>query len=117
MKKVEKEEYRNFLSDSAKRLNISRRGNIEKNITDFCRDMVDQKIYEFGETPKDLMTLLKMVSKFVNLKIVEVYSDLDIKNLLKAIPPEKEPVMTQIPRGLDDKTDAIMIQRKNSLPW
>lgn len=117
MNKVEKEEYRTFLSNTAKRLNISRRGNIEGNIIGYCRDMVCRKFSDFGETPKDLMTLLNMVSKFVNLHIEEVYDDLDLKNLLKKIPPEKEPVMTQIPRELDDKTDAIMIQRKNGEAW
>lgn len=117
MNKADKEIYDKFLWNTANRLGISKKGDLEKNIIKFCENFVKERIAGFGEKPKTLDNLLGTVSSLMNVRVEEIHNENDLKQLLVKFPPQKIPVMSQVSNELDEKTDAIMVWLKDCQPW
>ena len=72
-----------------------------------CRSALPETFQNFLSTPPPSL----------GLEIVEVHGDHDLKSLLERIPPTREPALARVRMELDDKTDAVVLQRQNPEPW
>ena len=61
--------------------------------------------------------LLERVASCLDVEIVEIHSDHDMRKLLDRVPPTSEPAMVRVQAELKDGTDAITIQRRDPGPW
>ena len=113
---VDRTNYRIELNLVAKTLGLSTRGNVEASIINHCRSQLAEWIKVNG-CPNTLTKLLDLFAASLDMQFVEIYGDDDLNNLLKEIPPVKEPIMARLPFELDDSTDAVTICRSKCEPW
>lgn len=113
---VERLAYQHELTAAARRLGIPVRGNVERALIRYAVDKVREWIAAHGK-PKNLSDLLDKVATSFSVEIVEIREDADIAELLKRIPPTKEPVLARLAAELDDSTDAVILQRQAREAW
>ena len=112
MTKDERAAYQLELRGAAKRLGLSSRGDIEARIVQHLTERVRGWMGAHGQ-PDNLGDLLELVATSLDLEIVEIHSDDDLDALLERIPPTREPVFAVLATELDDRTDAIVLQRQH----
>jgi hypothetical protein len=112
----DRDAYDQQLHAAAKRLGLPLRGNIETNIIQYCHAELGKWIVAHGQ-PLTLTELLELVTASLNLDIKEIWSQSDLDQLLRTIPPAVEPGMALLATELDDKTDAIIFQRQHQRAW
>src|SRR5437762_1229373 len=116
MREAERRAYQNELRVAAKRLGLPLSGNIEESLIARATGIVDGWIDAHG-TPRDLSGLLNGIATSFCIEIAEINDDEDLRKLLARIPPSTEPVLARVVDELDDRTDAVIIQRQNRAPW
>lgn len=116
MNSLEKQSYNNELKRVAGRLGLPRTGNVEEAIIRYCQNQVAAWIKEHGQ-PKTLSELSELFAASLSMSIEEIYNEADLKELLKRIPPNLEPIMVRLQTEFDDDTDAVTVRRNNHKPW
>ena len=117
MKPDEKQEYIQEVRRTAQHLGLPSLGpSADDAIVEYCRQQVSRLVAEHG-LPSTTDQLLDMVASCLDVEVVEVRSDEDMKDLLERVPPSVEPVMARVQAELNDKTDAITLRRANPKPW
>jgi len=98
-----------------KRLGLPAHGNLETALLRHATEAIAALSTKCA--PGNLSELLEHAATTLGLEIVEVHGDHDLKSLLERIPPTREPALARVRMELDDKTDAVVLQRKNPEPW
>ncbi len=111
----ERDAYQLELRVAAKRLGLPVHGNIESALLRHATEAIAALSSKC--TPANLSELLEHAATSLGLEIVEVHGDHDLKSLLERIPPAREPALARVGMELDDKTDAVVLQRQNPEPW
>jgi len=111
----EREAYQRELRAAAKRLGLPAHGNLETALLRHASEAIAALSSKC--TPGNLSDLLEHAATCLGLEIVEVHGDHDLKSLLERIPPTREPALARVRMELDDKTDAVVLQRQNPEPW
>ena len=115
MTSEQRQAYERELRAAAKRLGLPSHGNIENALLRHATDAIDALVTRCN--PGNLSELLQHAATSLGLEIVEIHSDHDLKVLLERIPPTREPALARVRLELDDKTDAVVLQRQNPEPW
>ena len=115
MTSEEREAYQRELRAAAKRLGLPAHGNLETALLRHASEAIAALSSKC--TPGNLSDLLEHAATSLGLEIVEVHGDHDLKSLLERIPPTREPALARVRMELDDKTDAVVLQRQNPEPW
>jgi hypothetical protein len=97
-------------------LGIPARGDIERSLINHAIDTLRDWIAAHGR-PKNLSDLLEKVATSFSVEIVEIHDDGDLAELLKRIPPTREPALARVAAELDDSTDAVILQRQARQDW
>ncbi|MCL5960658.1 MAG: hypothetical protein M1358_15365, partial [Chloroflexi bacterium] len=116
MNNTERLAYERELKRVAKGLGLPLWGNLEKTIIRHCQSLVAAWIAAHGQ-PKTLTDLLNLFAASLNTGFEEIRNDADLDELLRRIPPQREPGMARIHAELDDETDAVTIQRSHHEQW
>ena len=117
MKRAERVEYIREAERAAHNLGLPSHGPLtDLAIVDYCRQQVSSLVAEHG-LPPTIDELLERVASCLDVEIVEIHSDHDMRMLLERVPPASEPVMARVQAELDDGTDAITIRRRAPGPW
>jgi hypothetical protein len=116
MKPAQRQAYEREVRSIAKRLGIPLHGDVEAALIRYAVSRIREWIAAHGQ-PSDLGELLKNIATSLQLEIVEVRSEDDIDQLLKRIPPSREPVLARVSAELDDRTDAVILQRQHRDSW
>jgi len=111
----ERDAYQRELRSAAKRLGLPVLGNIEATLLRHATEAIAALSSKCNLG--DLSELLQHAATSLDLEIVEIHEDRDLRSLLDRIPPTKEPALARVQMELDDKTDAIVLQRQNPEPW
>jgi hypothetical protein len=111
----EREAYQRELRAAAKRLGLPAHGNLETALLRHATEAIAALSSKC--TPGNLSELLEHAATSLGLEIVDVHDDHDLKSLLERIPPTREPALARVRMELDDKTDAVVLQRQNPEPW
>jgi hypothetical protein len=111
----ERDAYQRELRVAAKRLGLPAHGNIEIALVRHATEAVDALLSKCS--PANLSELLEHAATSLGLEIVEVHGDHDLQSLLERIPPTREPALARVRMELDDRTDAVVLQRQNPEPW
>jgi hypothetical protein len=111
----QREAYQRELRVAAKRLGLPVHGNIESALLGHATDAIAALLSKCS--PGNLSELLHHAATSLGLEIVEIHGDHDLKSLLERIPPTREPALARVRIELDDKTDAVVLQRQNPEPW
>lgn len=115
MTSEQREAYQRELRAAAKRLGLPSHGNIESALLRHATDAIAALLTKCS--PGNLSELLQHAATSLGLEIVEIHGDHDLKVLLERIPPTREPALARVQMELDDKTDAVVLQRQNPEPW
>ena len=110
-----REAYQRELRAAAKRLGLPAHGNLETALLRHATEAIAALSSKCA--PGNLSELLDHSATCLGLEIVEVHGDHDLKSLLERIPPTREPALARVRMELDDKTDAVVLQRQNPEPW
>jgi hypothetical protein len=116
LRPVERGAYEAELRRVAKTLGLPLRGDLEGAIIEHCKARFGQWVAMYGQ-PTTLADLLALAAACLNVEVVEIHNDADLQELLRQIPPEREPVMARLQAELDDNTDGVMIRRQHHEPW
>lgn len=116
MTAAERQAYQSELRAAAKRLGIPLHGDVEAALVRYALAEIDKWIAAHGQ-PSHLSELLDGIATSLMLEIVEIHSDDDLRLLLERIPPSTEPVLARLPDELDDRTDAVILQRQRREQW
>lgn len=116
MTAAERQAYQRELRAAAKRLGIALHGDLEAALVRYALTEIDKWIAAHGQ-PTDLSHLLDGIATSLMLEIVEIHSDDDLRLLLERIPPSREPVLARLSDELDDRTDAVILQRQRREQW
>jgi len=117
MTKSERDAYQQVLRRAAKRLDLPLTGNTERTLVEYVIEKV-RRLMQLAGRPKNLSDLLERVTQALKVEIVEINSDADLRKLFERIRPEDEPAVALLPHELDDKTDAVILQRqKRRFDW
>ena len=116
MTEAQKQAYQQELRIAAKRLGIPVRGNIEAALVKYVVGKVEKWVSAHGQPP-NLTDLLAGVAGSLRLQVVEIRNDDDLRQLLDDIPPKKEPAIARVRDELDDRTDAVVLQRQRRDDW
>lgn len=116
MREAQRQAYQHELRSAAKRLGLIAHGDIEQALVRRAVEKINEWMAAHGH-PKNLSELLEGIAISFRLEVVEVHCDEDIEELLERIPPEREPVLARVADELDDRTDAVILQRQNRQPW
>lgn len=111
----ERDAYQRELRVAAKRLGLPVHGNIESALLRHATDAIAALLSKCS--PGNLSELLHHAATSLGLEIVEIHGDHDLKSLLERIPPAREPALARVRMELDDRTDAVVLQRQNPEPW
>jgi hypothetical protein len=111
----ERDAYQRELRAAAKRLGLPAHGNLETILLRHATEAIAALLSKC--TPGNLSELLQHAATSLGLEIVEIHGDQDLKSLLERIPPTSEPALARVRSELDDKTDAVVLQRQNPEPW
>jgi hypothetical protein len=111
----ERDAYQRELRVAAKRLGLPVHGNIESALLRHATDAIASLLSKCS--PGNLSELLHHAATSLGLEIVEIHGDHDLKLLLERIPPAREPALARVRMELDDRTDAVVLQRQNPEPW
>lgn len=115
MTSEQREAYQRELRAAVKRLGLPAHGNLETALLRHATEAIAALSTKCA--PGNLSELLEHAATTLGLEIVEVHGDHDLKSLLERIPPTREPALARVRMELDDKTDAVVLQRKNPEPW
>ena len=115
MTSEQREAYQSELRAAAKRLGLPTHGNIENALLRHATDAIAALLSKCS--PSDLSELLQHAATSLGLEIVEVHGEDDLQSLLERIPPAREPALARVRMELDEKTDAVVLQRQNPEPW
>lgn len=115
MTSEQREAYQRELRAAAKRLGLPVHGNIETALLRHATEAIAALLSKCS--PGNLSELLNHAATSLGLEIVEIHGDHDLKSLLERIPPTSEPALARVRMELDDKTDAVVLQRQNPEPW
>lgn len=115
MTSEQREAYQRELRAAAKRLGLPSHGNIESALLRYATEAIGALMTKCS--PGNLSELLQRAATSLGLEIVEIHGDHDLKVLLERIPPTREPALARVQMELDDKTDAVVLQRQNPEPW
>jgi hypothetical protein len=113
---VERAAYQAELRRVAGRLGLPLCGDLEEPIIAHCKARLGQWIGAHRR-PETLTDLVDLVAASLDLEIVEIHSEAHLDELLRRIPPAREPIMTRVAGELDDGTDGITIRRQRCEPW
>ena len=117
MKRQDRAEYIREAERAARHLGLPSHGPAtDLAIVDYCRRQVSLLVDEHG-LPSTMDELLDRVAACLDVEIVEIHSDEDMRGLLQRVPPSEEPAMTLVQAELTDGTDAITIRRRAPGPW
>jgi len=116
VKWAERQGYEAVLRRAAKTLGLPLTDDLEEVIVRHCVARLGEWVAVYGP-PTTFVDLLTLATACLNLEIVEVHSDADLQELLRRIPPEKEPVMARLRSELDDNTDGVTIRRQRHEAW
>lgn len=117
MRRDERAEYIREAERAAKNLGLPSHGpSTDLAIVDYCRREVSRLVAEHG-LPSTMDELLERVASCLDVEIVEIHSDHDMRTLLDRVPPTSEPAMARVQAELNDGTDAITIRRRAPGPW
>lgn len=111
----ERDAYQRELRVAAKRLGLPVHGNIESALLRHATEAIAALLSKCS--PGNLSELLDHAATSLGLEIVEVHGDHDLNSLLERIPPTREPALARVRMELDDRTDAVVLQRQNPEPW
>lgn len=111
----ERDAYQRELRVAAKRLGLSAHGNIETALLRHATEAIAGLVSKCS--PGNLSELLQHAATSLGLEIVEIRGEHDLNSLLERIPPTREPALARVRIELDDKTDAVVLQRQNPEPW
>lgn len=111
----QRDAYQRELRVAAKRLGLPAHGNIETALLRHATGAIAALLSKCS--PGNLSELLEHAATSLGLEIVEVHGDHDLKSLLERIPPTREPALARVRMELDDRTDAVVLQRQNPEPW
>jgi hypothetical protein len=111
----EREAYQRELRAAAKRLGLPSHGNIESALLRHATDAIAALLTKCA--PGNLSELLQHAATSLGLEIVEIHGERDLNSLLERIPPTREPALARVRLELDEKTDAVVLQRQNPEPW
>jgi hypothetical protein len=111
----ERDAYQGELRVAAKRLGLPVHGDIEAALLRHATEAIAALLSKCS--PANLSELLEHAATSLGLEIVEVHGDHDLKSLLERIPPTREPALARVRMDLDDRTDAVVLQRQNPEPW
>ncbi len=115
MTSEQREAYQRELRTAVKRLGLAAHGNLE---TVLLRHAIKGITALSSKcNPGNLSELLQHAATSLGLEIVEIHGDQDLKSLLERIPPTREPALARVRTELDDKTDAVVLQRQSPEPW
>lgn len=115
MTSEQREAYQRELRSAAKRLGLPAHGNLETALLRHASKAIAALLSKCS--PGNLSELLEHAATSLGLEIVEVHGDRDLQSLLERIPPTREPALARVRMELDDKTDAVVLQRQNPEPW
>ena len=115
MTSEQREAYQRELRVAAKRLGLPIHGNIETALLRHATEAIAALLSKCS--PGNLSELLHHAATSLGLEIVEIHGDQDLKSLFERIPPTREPALARVRIELDDKTDAVVLQRQNPEPW
>ena len=117
MKRQDRAEYIREAERAARHLGLPAHGpSTDLAIVDYCRRQVSLLVDEHG-LPSTMDDLLDRVAGCLDVEIVEIHSDEDMRGLLQRIPPSEDPAMALVQAELTDGTDAITIRRRDPGPW
>jgi hypothetical protein len=116
MTKAERDVYNKELRKVAKCLGLTQRGDLEGTIVQYCKNEVEKLGGVYG-TSQTLSDLLAQVTTSLDLEVTEVYDDSDLEKLKDRLSPSEEPIVALLTSEFDDKTDAVLVQRKGHHPW
>lgn len=111
----QRDAYQRELRVAAKRLGLPAHGNIETALLRHATEAIAALVSKCS--PGNLSELLQHAATSLGLEIVEIRGDHDLNSLLERIPPTREPALARVRMELDDKTDAVVLQRQNPEPW
>jgi hypothetical protein len=100
----------------AKELGLTRRGNVEEAIREYCVRKVEKIIEPLGR-PNGLNQLLAIVSSGLRMKFEEVNTDYDLVEISRKYLSKGELIFGDLHRQLDEKTDAVLIELNSVHPW
>lgn len=115
MTSEQREAYQRELRVAVKRLGLPAHGNLEASLLRHATEGIAALSSKCD--PANLSELLQHAATSLGLEIVEIHGDQDLKSLLERIPPTREPALARVRAELDDKTDAVVLQRQNPEPW
>ena len=116
MRQAQRSAYEQQLRIAAKRLGIPLRGNIEQALIKYALRKIEEWVAAHGE-PARLTDLLRGIAGSLRLQVVEIHNDDDMRQLLEDISPKKEPAIARVRDELDDRTDAVVLQRQRRDDW
>lgn len=104
------------VKDMAKKLGLTRGGNAEEAIREYCVQKVEKIIDPLGR-PNDLNQLLAIVASSLRLKFEEVNTDDDLWKVSQKYLGRGEIIFGDLHHQLDDDTDAIVISLTHTQSW
>ena len=116
MRQAQRSAYEQQLRIAAKRLGIPLRGDIEKALIKYALHKIEEWVAAHGE-PARLTDLLHGIAGSLRLQVVEIHNNDDMRQLLEDISPKKEPAIARVREELDDRTDAVVLQRQRRDDW
>ena len=117
MTRVERVEYIREAERAAQNLGLPSHGpSTDLAIVDYCRQQVSRLVAKHG-LPSTMDELLDRVASCLDVEIVEIHSEHDMRQLLKRVPPTSDPAMARVHAELNEGTDAITIRRRDPGPW
>lgn len=100
----------------ARGLGLGRRRNIEQAIREFCIERVEKFIKLLGSA-KDLGSLLEIISSGLGIRFEEVEDDCELQEIVKKYISQGELCFADLPRQLDDRTDAVLYRLNKIKEW
>lgn len=100
----------------ARELGLGKHRNAEVAIREFCIERIERIMRPFAEIDNfDLF--LEAVSSGLGIKFEEIQDDFDLSELVRKYASQGEIIFAELPRQLDDNTDAVLIRLSNIKQW
>jgi hypothetical protein len=111
----QREAYQGELRAAAKRLGLPLHGDLESALLKHATNAMAALVASCA--PASLQELLDRAATSLGLEIVEIHGDDDLNDLLRRIPPARDPALARVALELDDVTHAVVLRRQNPEPW
>lgn len=115
MTRQDREAYHVELRAAGKRLGLPLSGNLETALLKHATQAIAALVESYA--PANLQQLLEHAATSLGLEIVEIRAESDLTDLLKRIPPLRDPALARVALELDDVTHAVVLRRTNPEPW